>query len=212
MITFNNQPPRTVARLSIEYDARSLTGFYRASPEFARQHGNRFFGHLLDSVDLSGGKYISIDSRSHMLMPGWYPCIPGWHCDDFWRPEGQPDLEHLKPIKHFAVVLGAHVSTTEFLAEPIRLPAPSGIYEAFGSDRPLYAHYNEYIEDQKPRTYRAQSGCVFQFGGLDFHRGLPAEEAGWRSFTRITVSDHREPKNEIRTQTQVYLTAPFEGW
>src|SRR5580700_1237659 len=36
---------------------------------------------------------IIVDTRVHMLMPGWYPCIPGWHHDDVprTRADGQPD-------------------------------------------------------------------------------------------------------------------------
>lgn len=208
---FNEAGIRTVARLPIEYDPRNLVQFYRASPEFVRKHGDEFLKLLISVLDLTGGKYVSIDSRTHMLMPRWYPCIPGWHCDDFWRPEGQPDLENLRPMKHYAVVLGADVSTTEF-CDTIELPTPLEIYESEDADHPLYSYYNQYIEAIKPRTYRLESGRVIKFSGLDFHRGLPAEKAGWRSFTRVTVSDHREPKDEFRTQTQVYLTAPFEGW
>ena len=211
---FNSENARIVAKLDANTDPRGLTQFYRASGEFVFEHGGDFFRGLLPVLDLSGGRFVSIDSRVHMLMPDWYPCIPGWHCDDFHRPEGQPALESLLPIKHYCVVLGADVSTTEFLWEPADLPSPTEIYEAYGSDRPLYAHYNDMLErDDCPfKTRRLQSGEVLQFSGLDFHRGLPAERAGWRAFIRITVSDHREPKNEIRNQTQVYLTAPFEGW
>lgn len=209
---FNDEHATLVAKLDANTNPRTVVQFYRASGEFAAEYGGEFFISLLSSVDLSGGKYVSIDSRVHMLMPRWYPCIPGWHCDDFYRPEGQPALEHLLPVKHYCLVLGTDVCTTEFVWQPLDLPSPTEIYEAYGSDRPLYAHYNEMIEERGVKTRRLRSGEVVRFDGLDFHRGLPAKRAGWRAFIRITVSDHREPRNEIRNQTQVYLTAPFEGW
>lgn len=209
---FNKHGAVVVAKMPLEFSPRTLVQFYRASPEFVQKHGGEFFDLLIRSVNLDGGKYISIDSRSHMLMRGWYPCIPGWHCDDFWRPDGQPDLENLRPIKHYAVVLGAEVSATQFVDQPIELPSPTELYEVFDSDKPLYGYYNQMIDEGNPATKKVQSGQVIKFSGLDFHCGLPAEREGWRSFTRITVSDHREPKNEIRTQTQVYLTRPFDGW
>lgn len=212
MIIFNDENAAIVAKVGFETNARGVVQFYRASEQFAHTHGGKFFQELLPMLDLSGGRYVSIDSRVSMLMPGWFPCIPGWHCDDFHRPEGQPALEALLPIKHYCVVLGADVSTTEFVWQPIELPSPTEIYDALGSDRPLYAHYNEMIEARKLRTRRLQNGEVLRFTGLDFHRGLAAERPGWRAFIRISVSDHREPKDEIRTQSQVYLTAPFEGW
>lgn len=209
---FNDQNAAVVAKADLNVGPRGLTQFYRASAEFASERGGDFFRNLLSILDLSGGRYVSIDSRVSMLMPGWYPCIPGWHCDDFFRPDGQPALERLLPINHYCLVLGAEVSTTEFVWQPIDLPSPTEIYEACDSDRPLYAHYNELIESRRFATRRLKSGEVLRFTGLDFHRGLPAEKSGWRAFIRITVSDHREPKDEIRTQSQVYLAAPFEGW
>ena len=39
-------------------------------------------------------KDLIIDSRVHMLMPGWFPCIPGYHHDDVPRASrlcGQPN-------------------------------------------------------------------------------------------------------------------------
>lgn len=209
---FNDENTAIVAKLDQTINPRNVTQFYRASAEFVRERGGDFFRGLLSVLDLSGGRYVSIDSRVSMLMPNWYPCIPGWHCDDFYRPEGQPALERLLPIKHYCLVLGADVSSTEFLWQPADLPSPTEIYEACDSDRPLYSYYNEMIEAREFKTRRLRSGEVLQFSGLDFHRGLPAEHAGWRAFIRVSVSDHREPKDEIRTQSQVYLTAPFEGW
>jgi hypothetical protein len=209
---FNDENTSVVAKIDTNVNVRDLTQFYRSSGEFAFAHGGKFFRDLLPMLDLSGGRFISIDSRVHMLMPGWYPCIPGWHCDDFYRPEGQPALDSLLPIKHYCVVLGAHVSTTEFLWQPVELPTPVEIYDACGSNHPLYGHYNEMIEERQFKTRRLSSGEVLRFSGLDFHRGLPAESSGWRAFIRVTVSNHREPKNEIRHQTQVYLTEPFKGW
>ena len=192
-------------------DLRTLPMLYRASADFAsKQH--LFYKDLLSVLDLSGGKYISMDVRTSMLMQGWYPSIPGWHCDDFYRPDGQPDLERLLPIKHLMLVLGADVSATEFIYQPIDLPSPTELYEVYDSENALYGYYNSIIEDKKPIVKSVGEGEIWQFGGLDFHRAVPAVKNGWRTFIRVTVSDHREPKNEIRTQTQVYLTDPFKGW
>jgi hypothetical protein len=33
----------------------------------------------------------SVDIKVHMLMPGQFPCIPGWHCDNVPRVGGQQD-------------------------------------------------------------------------------------------------------------------------
>ena len=71
--------------------------FYRASLDFAYKNGgeiNSDFIELLPTDWLC--RPVTIDSRVHMLMPGWYPCIPGMHHDDIprTRSDGQPDYEN----------------------------------------------------------------------------------------------------------------------
>jgi len=143
-----------------------------------------------------------------MLMKGMYPCIPGWHCDDFWRPDGkQPDLENVEkdaPQKHYIVVLG-DVSMTEFLTKDIRLPTPAYIQQVQGSDEPVYAYYDRAIEYREAKTLFVESNKIYSFGPLAFHRGSPATKNGFRTFIRVTRSNHREPKNETRYQSNVYV-------
>jgi hypothetical protein len=214
-----NQVPKIVSRLDMVPDCKRIIQFYRADLEFVirRDETLRHIVNVLGSQGhLNKGKYVSIDSRTHMLMPGWYPCIPGWHCDDFYRPDGQPDLENLPPIQHYSVVFGADVATTEFIWTPTEFASPTEIYEVEDSEAPLYGYYNQFWNSRTSLDgvvkRKASSGELIQFSGLSFHRGLAAVKSGWRTFVRVTVSDHREPKNEIRKQTQVYLTDPFKGW
>lgn len=152
-------------------------------------------------------KYVSIDSRSHMLMTGMYPCIPGWHCDDFYRPieGGQPDLENVlekAPQRHFMFILGNN-SRTEFVDEDLELPSPREVSN-IGGEKPFYYYCDSAIEQIPPKTIFLEPNHLYEFGPLDFHRGSGATEPGWRYFMRITFSNHREPKNETRYQTQVY--------
>src|SRR5581483_8995915 len=95
-------------------DQKGLPQLYRADEKFAKEEASPFFRALIDQIAAlyagDGFKFTSIDTRTHMLMKGMYPCIPGWHCDDFYRPDGgQPDLENVEkeaPQKHYIVVLG----------------------------------------------------------------------------------------------------------
>ena len=115
-------------------EIRRLPQFLRASPEYVNRLGGHSYHAILDASPIIGNrKYISIDSRVHMLMPGFLPCIGGWHCDDFHRPmpprhaaRGQPDLLDLadRPelqATHHALILGADVASTIFAAEPFDL-------------------------------------------------------------------------------------------
>ena len=195
-------------------EIRTLPQFFHADDDMVYRMGGTFLRHFLDRVPLTRRfRYISIDTRTHMLMPRMYPCIPGWHCDDFYRHGGrQPDLGRVleeAPSVHHSVVFG-NTSLTEFVAEPIDLPAPDEI--ANPDDRPLYSLYHRLIEDLGPAVRQVRSGEIVTFGPLAFHRGVQATERGWRHFIRLTESDHFPPANEIRVQTQVYLTDPFYEW
>lgn len=208
-----NEHVKYVGFLQYRGDTRQIKQLFRASPEFAIKKGGFIYEKLIKLLPFKGLKYISIDSRVHMLMKGMYPCIPGWHCDDFWRPDNdQPDLENVPTnMTHWSVNIGT-CSNTEFIDGPIELPSPTELWEVYPNDRPLYSYYNEIIENKKPKINSTWSGEIYQFDGRVFHRGTPAKYNGWRAFIRVTESDHYEPKNEIRTQTQVYLTEPFLGW
>lgn len=193
-------------------EIRRLPQFYRADPEMVRRQGGDFLGRFLDAAPLPrSARHVCIDTKVHMLMPGFHACIPGWHCDDFHRPDGgQPDLSRIADAwsDHVALIVG-EVAFPEFAQGPLELPAPE---ELTRSGRALYGLYHDAIEALRPRTASPVSGQMVAFSCLDFHRGTPADRRGWRLFARITASDHREPRNEIRTQTQVYLTQPFEQW
>jgi hypothetical protein len=207
-------------------DLRAFPQFWRAGLDMACRLSpypiRRFIDEALDDVGRNHGwLHASIDSRTHLLMPGMYPCIPGWHCDDFYRPDsakGQPDLVNVAekaPSVHYAMVLDVGTgSLTEFLTRPMVDPG----YDAclFGRQphdpATLYAKAHEWIEREKEPRRAVESGEVVRFDPLAFHRGMPATGQGWRHFVRLTLSNHYGPKDEVRTQTQVYLVDPFGGW
>lgn len=205
--------PRCVGRFTWTDDIRAFPQFYRCSPRFALPRANpdlrAAIEYVLASALTRHWKHISIDTRISMLMPGMYPCIPGWHCDDFWRPTGQqPDLGSAPDMEHVAVVFGA-TSFTRYVKEPIELGLPTA--EALDG-QPLYRVMHEAIETLRPQTFQVRDGEAWRFTQRSWHRGESATERGWRCFFRLTGSDHLEPVNEVRTQSQVYLTEPFSGW
>lgn len=156
--------------------------------------------------------HSSIDSRGAMLNPGWYPCIPGWHCDDFYRPTGkQPALSQvaeLAPQKHMLFILGDN-SRTEFLNDKeISLPSEN---ELDLTKRNLYSYYDEIICNREMEFFKVDENTLYEFSPITFHRGTEATKSGWRWFLRCTFSNHRAPKNEIRNQIQIYLD-PNKGW
>src|SRR6267378_1082948 len=138
-------------------------------------------------------KYQSLDVKVTMLKRGWYPCIPGWHCDDFYRPTGgQPDVANLSRhnSRHFMVLYGDS-SLTQFLTFPFVLPKPSKL-------QTVYGEYNREINQAGEQGVTALSEHLYEFDSLTFHRGMPATHDGWRAFVRLTLGDEGPPRNEIR--------------
>ncbi len=150
-----------------------------------------------------------IDSRVHMLMPGWYPCIPGWHHDDIprTRSDGQPNYENMDyKSEHVAAIIG-DASRTEFLKGDIHLPIPN-------MGRIIYSDWHEKVESLKHNYLVSQiePNRLVYFDWQTFHRGMPATKNGWRMFIRASIKTDRVIKNEIRKQSQVYMSAINSGW
>ena len=189
-------------------EQKGLPQLYRADENFAKTEASPYFRNLIEQIAAlyagDGFKYTSIDTRTHMLMKGMYPCIPGWHCDDFYRPDGgQPDLlnvEEKAPQKHYIVVLG-DCSMTRFLCGHISLPSP----EELPKDEPVYFHYDKLIGEKLENYKFVEENKIYSFGPLAFHAGSTATKNGFRTFIRVTRSNHRMPKNENRYQSNVYV-------
>lgn len=194
-------------------DLRAYPQVLRGSPAYVASLGHARLTRLVDMLAAFLRKrwsFISVDSRLSMLMPGMYPCIPGWHCDEFYRPGGgQPDLATAPECEHVMVVIGG-CSLTRFVAEAFEMPLPTP--DDLRDGRTVCGVMHHRIEQAGLATLQVQSGEVWRFSQISWHRGEAATEPGWRYFLRLTGSEHWTPVNQRRTQTQVYLTAPFEGW
>ena len=105
---------------------RQMIPIYRADMVFAYKHSNEPLRKFLDGAPIRGLKHISVDVKLHMLKDGWFPGIPGWHLDDFYRPnKAQPEIAGIPNnlCYHHMVVFGDS-SLTEVVAKPIELPLP----------------------------------------------------------------------------------------
>lgn len=147
---------------------------------------------------------IVIDTRVTMTMPGQYPSIPGWHCDDVPRPNGQPDMRLIKSeVKHLMCILSdkEDVSCTEFVTENVDVDL---------DENRVWASLDEEINKLKPMTGFIKPGQIVLFDQNTIHRASPTKQGGWRLFFRLSYT-HRKPINEIRKQVQVY-TPINGGW
>lgn len=154
-----------------------------------------------------------LDTRVHMLKAGFWPCIPGWHHDDVerTRPDGQPNYrDQTRRARHLLCVVDCGTgSLTEFACGTFRLREPplgETVYQVW--DRTLEKLHKRGAFEPIPVT----NGALYAFNDHAFHRGTPATSQGWRWFGRLTLDGDRLYANEVRTQTQVYLSDPSVGW
>lgn len=163
-----------------------------------------------------------IDSRVHLLMPGWYPCIPGWHHDDVPRSTSTGQPNYVNPeyeSEHICGLVNAEICPTKFLIGDVEVSEPNihkTVYEEW--DREISENYVS-EGSRIPRKvnhdiYLAESNRLIQFDNHTFHEGTKAVGNGWRWFIRASRNTDRQKTvtNELRHQTQVYLEYPKAGW
>jgi len=195
--------------------------FFNASVAYAKEHGGVVTRCFLDALP-DGWDTAVFDSRVHMLMPGWYPAIPGWHHDDVPRPAippgqhfitaGQPDYDNPRyESEHILGLVNGDICPTKFALGQCIMPAiPEGelIY------RKWHSEVNRLIAEGQLEEYSSPSGKLLYFDWQAFHSGVKATGNGWRWFGRLSRNTDRQNQitNEIRSQVQVYLEFPMEGW
>ncbi len=195
--------------------------FFNSSVEYAWSKGGPITKAFLKALPAvwDGGVF---DSRCHMLMPGWYPAIPGWHHDDVPRPiiptgqhfltAGQPDYDNPRyKSRHIMGLVNGVICPTKFVFGKCEMQdVPSGelVY------RQWHKEIESLIKDGQVLVRDCPDNHLVAFDWQAFHTGVKAISNGWRWFGRISINTDRTKNmtNEIRSQVQVYLEFPMEGW
>jgi hypothetical protein len=196
-----------------DMDIKNEPMFYNCSPLYAYENGGPI---TRDFIQRLPGEFLQnsvFDSRVHMLMNGWYPCIPGWHHDDVPRPNnGQPDYDTpAYKSKHILGVVNADISPTEFLNTTVvmpKIPESEIIYKVWNDE------IEKLINSNLVTTMKVKDRQLYYFDCDTFHRGTKAQWAGWRWFGRISINTDRVRNitNEKRVNAMVYLENPTIGW
>lgn len=184
---------------------------------FANKHGGEITNHFLFHIlmkypELYGRKDVIIDTRSHMLMEGWYPCIPGFHHDDVPRTRSDKQPNYHTPAyksQHIMALVNGDICPTEFALGQVDLEEPDIgkiIYKEW------HPKVQEFIKEGQLDSFRVKSDTLYHFDWQSFHQGTAAVKSGWRWFGRLSWDTDRKIHNEIRNQVQVYLEFPMEGW
>ena len=209
---------------------KNETMLFSASPQFALQTGGPLTleatTFLLNTGEISLDRgNVVIDTRVHMLKPGWIPAIGGWHCDAIPRgDDGQPDLDHpaIPAIRHYLLVVDCGTgSMTEYWNNPA---VAEHLPKKASPGKNLWGEHSELINQSlqmvepcggRRETYvtKAESGALYKFDARDYHRAIPATGRGWRFFFRASVNTLTQgPLNEIRRQVQTYIPHEDFGW
>lgn len=196
-------------------DIKNEPMLFNCDKKYAFQNGGPITTDFLERLNLSGGwcdQDIIIDSRVHMLMPGWYPCISGWHHDDVprTRSDGQPDyVSPAYKAEHCCCVVNSKIAPTEFALG-------SALFPDIEPGEKYYKKWHPLVEknlyDGIFERIPIQDSQLIFFDWETWHQGVPAVGNGWRFFIRATKNTGRKPTNEIRRQVQIYLPNPIEGW
>jgi hypothetical protein len=204
-------------------DIKNEPMFFNCDLEFAHEKGGPITRSFIEALP-HDWKYqpAVFDSRSHMLMPGWFPAIPGWHHDDVPRPiiptgqhfitAGQPDYDNPRYLsEHIMALVNSEVCPTAFAIGDCIMPA---IPEEGLIYREWHKEVDRLLSEGLLTKIEAPSNQLIYFDWQSFHTGQRAISNGWRWFGRVTRNSDRVNNitNEIRNQTQVYLEFPMEGW
>lgn len=224
-VTFNRNLPKIGE--SIEEPTQEIIettlNLRQVSLEDAVRYGGPITRNALGAVKLHGDrKNVVVDTKVHLLMPGWIPAIPGWHTDGVPRGEemnpagkGKPNLraqvEGLITAPHYHIlVTGTHCPTLYMNEQhdfDLDLDLNSDLYSE------LTRQVNEL--DGNFKTFATPPSTVVEWDWWNVHTAQQATGRGWRYLIRVAETDHIEPRTNpadfIRTQNQVYAPADF-GW
>lgn len=203
---------------------KNTMSLWNASLEDAARYGGDLTRAALSAMKFRHEhRYIVVDTKVHMLMPGMNPAIPGWHTDGAprgprYRPDGDgpPDVWAqqdaalgLRSPRYHLLVTG-NCCLTEFMPNPVELEidkTPSVT---------LYANVTEQVNRLKFHQFVAPTCQVVEFDWWDLHRGVEAWGKEWRFLIRVTETDHLQPQTDLRkilrTQQNVYLNGDKYGW
>lgn len=155
---------------------------------------------------------LIIDSRVHMLMKNWYPCISGMHHDLVPRTRIDKQPNYINPeyhSRHCMMLVNGDIAPTEFAIGKADFPeVPIGeIYY-----RKWHPIVIDKINNGELKKVSAPSNRLIFFDWQTWHQGVKAIGNGWRFFIRASWNHTETPKNELRKQVQIYMDQPNDGW
>lgn len=192
---------------------------YNASAYFAYGHGGDLTRQFLDELKIlwrdTGRSIIDepfvIDTRVHMLKPGWLPAIGGWHCDGVPRgKDGQPELWKLQSDdRHFTMT----IATSPTLSRTAFLNTPAVVFSDPKSGSVWADVHEDLSQVTNPKSIvHVPHGMIAEFRRDTLHKATKADHDGWRFFIRASYRPGSTTTNKIRRQVQAYIESEGAGW
>lgn len=204
-------------------DIKNTQGLWNASFDDAFRFGGDVTRAALQAMNIRGDKkHIVVDVKTHMLMPGMIPAIPGWHTDGV--PRGGKTLSPASGAPHIHMQIGADSPRYHLLVVggncPTKFIASRNINLVTENLPNLYAGISSQVCEMDNKglldTYDAPDGQVVEWDWWELHTAQQARSPGWRYLIRVTETDYLEPQKDLRlvlrNQQQVYLPTEKFGW
>jgi len=224
MLVRFNRTPATVTGGIPQPDQEEIKltpQLWNADLDTALLYGGDLTRAALGAMNIRGDKkHIIVDSKVHMLMPGFYPAIPGWHNDGTPRGHGgvntkaAPNFllqESLSDVRYHLLVTGTGC-LTQFMDGPLDIEVDNLDPGAYAK---ITAEVNRIAEAEPYRVWSMPSCSVIEWDWWSMHAAGAAKHHEWRFLIRVLETDHDEPQTDlrkiIRTQQQVYVPEVF-GW
>lgn len=223
LVRFNQNPAEITGSIEppSQEEIQRTPQLWNASLEDALLYGGDLTREAIGAMSLTGSrKNIIVDSKIHMLMPGMYPAIPGWHNDGTPRGYGgvntkaAPNFalqEELSDSIYHLMVTGTG-SLTHFMDGELEIGVDDLDPKAYEK---ITAVVNGVAAAEPHRVWEMPSCSVVQWDWWSMHAAWAATKHEWRYLIRVLETDHDEPQSDlrkvIRTQQQVYVPEVF-GW
>jgi hypothetical protein len=225
-VLFNRNPVVRVDSIEqpSQLEIKNTFSLWNGSYDDAIRYGGELTREALRKMNLRHDrKNIIVDTKVHMLMPGWSPAILGWHVDGAPRnshknPQGAglPDTyaqEGDDRFNRYHILVTGNGCLTQYINQPIYVPIPSS-----PSDQ-VYAVMSDFVQrktKEEPTLVSDFESCqVYEFDWWNIHTGVIAKQKEWRYLIRVCESDYYEPQQDlrqvIRMQSQIYSPTNF-GW
>lgn len=219
---FVSVPPHFVDGKFMVLSAQTLMNepnLLGCSPLYVREVGGPVTKNALEQImDIYGypirlaekeGLSAIVDVSVHKLLPGYYPMMPGWHCD--WVPyggrSGQPDFSLIHPDS-FNVSL---TLSNEQKGVAGHEYVQSNIKPKLWDQERVFRDLHSQVKRIGPDVVKSKDGVFVRYTPKTILKALPCERRGVRLYVRFSMCVKPPIVNQLVNCQQVYFNSEELG-